>query len=454
MFDPAVAALFPLPLTTFEKYMFWDDRPEYPMVFAVRMKLRGELHRADFESSLNEALAAHPLLCALVKRTARNGPVWTLSEERRPTVDWNVPGVPIGSPRGEGIDLNSEVGLRVWGRQGGGVAEVTLQFHHACCDGIGALRFIGHVLAAYGMRTASAGRRPTLPPGSPEGLVRRGSFAAGGSWGRGFWANVRDAVRWVGRRSVILCPRAAAPAAAAPPPFLEMHRHIFDESEKKKIQQAGTRQGVKVNDLLLRDLFLTLRQWNAERESRSAKRWYRIAVPVYLKTGKDVCPSADNGVSYNFLTRQGNQYADSHEFLKSICRETDMATCRRRALMFLRGVQFIGRLPGGMPLYLGANRCFATVVLSNVGDIRRQFGAQFPHESGKIIAGNLILEDIFGAPPVRANTRAAFLIGSYAKRFWVCLRCDPRVFPADDARRLLSEYVACIKKTMAEATDS
>ena len=458
MFDSSVAALFPLPLTTFEKYMFWDDRPDYPMVFAFQLKLSGELHRAVFESSIDEALSCHPLLCTLVKSSARSGPVWMLAEGLKPTVNWDVLGTAIGSPCGERIDLNSEVGLRVWVRQGDGTAEVMLQFHHACCDGIGALRFIGHVLAAYGMRTASAGHHPTLHPCDPAGLVRRGHFAAQssaqGSRARRVWASVRDGVRWVSRRSAILCPRdATSPVAAAPPPFLGTHRHRFDRSEMRRIRQAAMRQAVTVNDLLLRDMLQSVHQWNAGQELGSAKHWLRIAVPVNLRTGDDGRMSAANKVSYTFLTRQGGQCADSHELLRSIHLETDVITRRRRALLFLRGFRLMERVPGAIPLYMAANRCFATVVLSNLGNMSRRFGAQFPCESGKVVAGNMILEDIFSAPPVRANTRAAFLIGSYGEHFWICVRCDPWVFPADDAHRLLLFYVDRLKKTMAEATD-
>ena len=456
MFDPSVTALFPLPLTTFEKYMLWDDRPEYPMVFALQLKLCGELRRAVFESSLAEALLHHPLLCATVKESAQSGPTWRLAEGLGPVVDWDALGVAIGNPRGERIDLSSEVGLRIWVRQGDGAAEVTLQFHHACCDGIGALRFVGHVLAGYGMRTASADRRPTLQRSDPAGLLRRGQFAAQppaeGSRARAVWASVRDGLRWVGRRPTILCPRGVTTPAAASLPFPETYRHTFDASETERIRQAGTRRGATVNDLLLRDMFQTLHQWNAGRESGSAEHWLRIAVPVNLKTGDDDRMSAANGVSYTFLTRLGSQCADSQELLRSICRETDVITRRRRAVLFLRGFQLMERIPGAIPLYMRANRCFATVVLSNLGDLSRHFGAQFPCEKGKIVAGNVILEEVFGAAPVRANTRATFLIGRYGERLWVCVRCDPRVFPAADAHRLLSSYVDRLKRTVAEVT--
>ncbi len=116
MFDPSVAALFPLPLSTFERYMLQDDRPDYPMVFLIQLKLSGEIRRPEFELSFEETLSRHPLLCALLRRPPRSRPEWILAEGRRPAVDWDVHGAAVGSPRGERIDLGSEVGLRVWAR--------------------------------------------------------------------------------------------------------------------------------------------------------------------------------------------------------------------------------------------------------------------------------------------------------------------------------------------------
>jgi hypothetical protein len=446
MFDPSVAALFPLPLTAFEKYMLLDDRPDYPMVFAFRLKLCGELRREAFESALDEALLHHPLLCALVKRQSQGGAVWLLAGELKPTIDWGVLGAAIGSPRGEGIDLNVEVGLRIWVRQGDDATELMFQFHHACCDGIGALRFIGHVLAAYGMITAPAGRRPKLHTSDPAGLLSRGRFTAQipsrGNPARSIWESVRDGIRFISRRPAILRhSKRVSTESAMRLSFLETHWHAFDKAETGTISREAARQGVTVNDLLLRDLFQTLHKWNADRESEAAKQWLRIAVPVNLKNGDNDRMSAANGVSYTFLTRCGGQCADSHELLQGIHRETDVVTRHRRAMLFLRGFQHVVRFPRVIPFYMSPNRCLATAVLSNLGDVKRHFGACFPTESEKIVAGNVMLEDISAAPPVRPKTMAAFLIGKYANTLWLCVRCDPRSVPANDARQLLSSYI-------------
>jgi hypothetical protein len=234
-------------------------------------------------------------------------------------------------------------------------------------------------------------------------------------------------------------------------PFLGMYCHTFDRAEADKIRQVGTQQGVTVNDLLLRDMFQTLQQWRAGQALEPANRWLRIAIPVNLRGPNDAHMSSANGVSYSFLTRHGSQCADSHALLRGIHQETDPATRYRRGMMFLRSFRSMERIPGAIPLYANSNRCFATTVLSNLGDMSWHLGTQFPCEAGKIVAGNLVLEDIFCAPPVRANTRAAFMIGRYGGRLWVCVRCDPRAFTADDAHQLLALYVDRVASTMGRA---
>lgn len=448
MFAPSVTAMFPLPLAAFEKYMLLDDCHDYPMVFALRLRLSGEIDRPIFDSCFEEVLSHHPLLCALVNRSARRGPVWELAEKLRPAIDWGPLGAAVGSSRGDRIDLNTEVGLRAWVRQGDGTAEVTLQFHHSCCDGGGALRFMGHLLAAYGIRTSSAGQAPSPWPVDPASLLERERFVADdavnegkGSRPRAICAGLRDTARWLGRRPAPLCPDAPATDNRDASPFMETHRHIFEESETKNLLLAASRLRATVNDLLLRDILLTLRQWNAEQSPGAADRWLRIAVPVKLKTRDDAHMPAANGVSYNFLTRRESECVDRPGFLQGISRENDPATRYRRGTSFLRGFRFMKRIPGAIPLIMGKNRCFATVVLSNLGDLGRYFGTQFPYESGKIVAGNLVLEDIYGTPPVRPNTHAAFAVGTYGGRLWISVRRDPRALTADGVCRLLNMYV-------------
>ncbi|MCC6123891.1 MAG: hypothetical protein IT426_02935 [Pirellulales bacterium] len=454
MFDATATTLFPLPLTAFEKYMFLDDRPDYPMDFALQLRLTGDIARPAFDSSFAEALARHPLLCALIRHTPRRGMVWNPARERRPVIDWARNGTPLDGSHDGRIDLQREAGLRCWVRQGDGSAEVTLQFHHACCDGIGSLQFLADLLAAYGIRTASEGQRPNLPGCNPADLLWRGEHADAAApppkeLNRSLLTDLRDIGRLLGRRPAILGLSGADAECSTPTiPFPGILRHEFDSAESARLHAAAAGQGVTVNDLLLRDMFLSLQTWIAERMSGSTGRWIRIAVPVSLRTGDGDCTSAANQVSYNLLTRNRHRCDESEEFLRGINLENQPSLRRRRGLMFLRGIRCLLRIPGAIPLYLGDHRCLATAVLSNLGDINRSIGAAFSCPAGKIAAGNLVLESILCAPPVRANTRAAFLVHKYAGRYNVCVRCDPQVFAEIDARRLLARYIEQMRRSI------
>ena len=65
---------------------------------------------------------------------------------------------------------------------------------------------------------------------------------------------------------------------------------------------------------------------------------------------------------------------------------------------------------------LRAERCFATTVLSNFGNVTRQMGGDLPSEDGRLVIGNVRLERWHVAAPVRHLTRASFAAVTYAGR--------------------------------------
>lgn len=455
MSDTPDAGLFPLPLVPFEWYMLADDSPDYPMAFTFRMQLSGRIRREEFEAALEEALGRHPLLCALVDRSVRRRPCWVPSGRLRPQLDWRRQGTPLACPRGKMIDLTSEVGLRIWVRQGTDAAEVIMQFHHSCCDGVGALGFMGDLLAAYGIRTATDDEKPELRPLDGKRLLARGRFgrrsvSPAGRVG-GIWGTLREGAKWLGRHPTPLHPPdAAGTARPAIEPFPEIHSSTLDEAELRSLRSAARQHGATLNDLLLRDMFQTIHDWNVRHESSRRGRRLRISMPANLRApGDDRMPAA-NVVTMSFLTRSYAECADPQGLLDGIRQETDSIKRSRRGLHFIAGMKVALTVCGGLPKSIGKRHCFATVVLSNLGDISKRFTAEFPRRSGRIVAGDLVLTALNGAPPVRPNTHAAFLISTYCGRATVSVRCDPHVFTPDHARELLGLYMARLRTTRQE----
>jgi hypothetical protein len=435
--------------------MLHDDRPDYPMTFALRLRFAGQMRRAEFEAAFAEALAGHPLLTAVVKQSASRGWVWRLAKGQKPVVNWGLSDNPIVTPDGEWIDLRREVGLRAWVRADETAAEATLQFHHACCDGSGAVAFARQLLAAYGARTAAADALPNVPNPVPAGLCNRWRFefkplAERPSRLRLLGNGLRDGWRWMCRRPAPLCsPWPVLGDAATPRPLLEMFYHPFDAEFSRLLRRTATRRGQTLSDVLLGDLFVTLCRWNLDHDDRAADRWLRIAVPVKLRTIDRREPSAANAMSFNFITRRESQCADRDGLLEGIHRENGPASRLQRTRLFVRGLSLLSLFPGALERTVSSRRCWSTAVLSNISNVNRMFSG-IPQRDGKLAVGNLLLEDIYGAPPVRPNTAAAFATGTYAGRLWITLRRDPRAISADDARRLLAMYVERLTESAAE----
>ena len=57
--------------------------------------------------------------------------------------------------------------------------------------------------------------------------------------------------------------------------------------------------------------------------------------------------------------------------------------------------------PAVLQILARRRSCIATTCLSNIGDPSKRFTADLPREEGRIVAGNLTLEDIRGVPPIR-----------------------------------------------------
>ena len=307
MAEPAYVALFPLPLTAFERYMMDDDRADYPMTFPMKFQLSGEIHRPAFQSALDEALSRHPLLCARVERLRRRGLCFVHGSGQRPALDWDIEGVPPRFPNDRAIDLSREGGTRFWVRVGNGTATLLVQFHHACCDGLGAVRFLGDLFAGYATRTATEGAPPTRAPLELESLRTRGEFHVEYpkpvSLTRAVWSTLCETGKWIVRRPAPLAvpgPLASETGDETEYPGIEVHR--FDEHQSLVLRQIASRSRATVNDLLLRDLFVTMREWNEKFQSGRTEPWMQINMPQSLRARSGDAMPAANKMSYVFLT--------------------------------------------------------------------------------------------------------------------------------------------------------
>lgn len=431
--------VLPLHLNVAEQLWMAQDLPGYPSTFVVQLELSGHLDRPAWEAAIGEALDRHPLLRAYIRPAKRGLPCWVTAPARLPPIDWSVEGAPTTCPAGEAIDLAHETGLRIWVRLGVDRARVLFQFHHASCDGTGAYRFIGDLLACYGAHTASEDRAPVLSPIELQMLRNRAErildpqpigLRAGCALGWKMFTRLP---------SPLAAPRAAEQGHTTNefPGFLS---RSVDRQTMESLRTAAAECGATLNDLLIRDLFRAMHTWNEQQGATNFNR-LRIMMPTDMRVSEDCEMPAANLTSYTFLSRDARTWGSPGEFLSAVQAETALIKQHRLGTKFMSCVSWLARRANLLPFLAARNICLASAVLSNAGDPSRRFTAKFSRRAGRIVAGNLMLDAITGVPPLRAKTRATFSISQYGRNLTVSLRCDPSCFAMADTDTLLNIYV-------------
>lgn len=455
-FPPLVAesfaGIFPLPLTPFEAFMVTDTRPDSTMLCDMELQFRGAIDRTAFDAALAFALSRNPLFTCLVALDANGAMVWIPSESR-PAVDWAPWGVPLDDSYGRFTDLFSELGLRVHVRQGDDRSTVLLHFHHACSDGIGGLAFIEDLLAGYA--NAVPGAEPIEPRAlEPQRLVDRGTL---GLTGRSLWrkfidslAGTREGAKFMGQRPVALAPGKKADSASSESPRPTFKVVQCSQEMARGLRAVATSAGATVNDVLMRDLFITLRRWNLEHEPRSRRRRLRVLMPQNLRAKEDRAMPAANAMSFAFVTRAPDWCDRPDALLASLQEETEAVRKGQLSLYFTGALASL-QSAGLLGWLLRQRFCFATAILTNLGDPLRRFSTKFPRSDDGLLVGNVVFRGLGAVPPLRPQTRAAFCIINAANDLAISFKWDPESFSPLDAERLLGHYVAQLETTAFHA---
>jgi hypothetical protein len=434
--------LFPLYLTPLERYYCADDRPSHPMTFYSVYDFLGVVDRAAFEGAVLDALRRHPLLSAYVRPAKQGRLCWVAGKPSDRIVDWGDLSEPITPRGGERIDLANEIGVRVWVRQGPDRATATFQYHHAATDGIGALRFASDVMAFYGQRVPNDAEPPRLDELETERLRDRVHVQVEYWRTKRFMASTARALGVLGkllrRRPAPLSSPHSDPKTSTS--FPGIHSATIPREEYEAIRASALASGAVLNDLLIAALFRTLHEWTQAAGDRSARRPLRIMMPVDLRDGESLCLPAVCLASYSFIQREQSECRDPAQLLQDVATKTAEIKNQRSGVKFSDAVAaaLTSRVLG---LVVGAPICLASAVFSNIGDPTRRFSARLPRRDGRLVVGNLLLDDITGVPPLRPHTRATFFSCTYRRRLSVSVRCDRAYLSDQDAARLLEIYV-------------
>ncbi|MDO5113744.1 MAG: hypothetical protein Q4E67_05165 [Planctomycetia bacterium] len=433
------------PLTIFEEYMFRDDTPAYPMDSFRRLSFRGKLRKEAFQKALEETWEQHPLVLCRVRKKVGGGWVWTPAE-KKPVVEWkkatpedfNESGFPWVTP----LSLTQEAGLRVLVLEQDEPSEtqVLFQFHHSTSDGIGEMQFLSDWLLAYGIYTGILPKETPRRQLDATALRKRGTYGWGIRRYLKFFPDIfKTGNRLIYRSPIPLFPHRVIstqiPAGKYPYiRFLEFSR----EKTAYYLRQAKE-NGVTLNDLVLRDLFLTIDQWRKENGWERLDGWTRLTMPMNIRVAWHEEMPAANAVSFVFLDRRKRDLQDAGQLLREIHQETEWIKTHDQRYVFLLSLKACKYLLGGMRWMLKSRKCRSTCVVSNLGRVLENL--PFPRNAvGNYELGSAELYQVDAAPPIRPRSLLSFSVLTYGSRLRLCLRYDEHFLSLSQADEILETF--------------
>ncbi len=455
---------FPLPLAPFEDYLLADDRADHPMHFFQRMTFCGLVDRTVFEQALATALDRHPLLKAALRPVGRNRYEWFDPGASLP-LRWSSGTEPIDCNAVELIDLTRHGGVRVYVDQQEDRSSVLTQYHHVCVDGLGALEFARDLWLGY--HELASGRDPAdkLRPLDPEQLKVRGKFVGG--LVKSLKRIPKEVLALPGVWDYFVHRPTALPAVPSGASLDKSEdsypsdnddsrkrlfgtcSHVFSEAETAALRAACKAQGCTLNDLLLRDLYYVLADWTADHDPARADKLVRIMIPTSLRGMSDRDMPAANRLTMAFLDRRPHRFASPRALLDNLRWEMDLIKRHQLGITLLHGICVVRVLPGGLKRMLLEDRCLSTCLLTNVGNLTRFF--PLPRREGRLVAGDVAIEQIEGFPPFRPQTHASFVTFIYAKRLNLGLSYNADHFRAADGQDLMNRYTERLRQSVVDA---
>jgi len=450
---------WPLSITAFERYMWCDSRPGHPMTHSVGLRCSGSLNHAAFRSALARAVDRHPLLRARIEGQQAGPAHWVPAPTASPACDLACDDEPSQLVDSDEIDLRRENGLRVRVRDGGGTVVIRFQFHHACCDGLAAIRFIEETLVGYDHLIRRRLGDPPWPPVRPELLPHRADFGLTRldkilRLPIDFWGVVIGYLLLiVPRPTPVASPHEPLPSeeqlAAPPEPIV----HVFSTTDTDRLLAAARAAGVTVNDLLLRDFFIGLASWNWRHRPDQDRQLVRIMVPFDLRTKADDALPACNVVGMINLDRTMRRLRPRRReaLLQSVRLEMLYQKFMRFGIAANRIVatlDIVLRLfPGLADTLYGARRCMATAVVSNWGRLFAR--SSLACDGGRLVAGGLVVEAVEPVSPQRIHSGLGFTISTYAGCLSLTLNYDRRRLSRADAEALVHVVATEIEASFA-----
>ena len=455
--------LFPLLMSSIEKFHWYDSRPSYPNFIFGRLEFGKQIDPTLAETAWRLALARQPLAVVQPLKIKRRW-YWVsgisdesvgissknrgfnYQESKSSPEPWNF------DESESRLMISSHLEIRVGtaeasaggtrGEKSGFLTLVYFAVHHAISDGAGALLVVNEWITIYS--NLEAGRAAT------EGLRRLESkrLRSRNHLGILRWSYLKHllkqpvalfgATKFLLRTSIDLSAQKDT-ADGLTRLYPAIIGRWVDGDAVRGLNRESSRLGVTLNSIMLGRLFISLSKFLAMNGGNAKSGWVRVILPISIRVMSDRRMPATNRTTIVQLDRRINGMALLDSFYQNLDREVQIIRGWQLDKMFLICIRLLSAFEPLLRHVVGSRKSRGTVVFTNLGEPFRKL-VKSQACRAKFSGEEIDQFDLVG--PVRKGTPLNYSIARHGDRIRVSLHYDASVFSFSRANELLEGYVS------------
>lgn len=471
--------LFPMPMTSIEKYHWFDDQPGYPNRVFTRLRFQGKLDQGLARRAWQITVDRQPFSDVEPKKI-RGRWCWTLgprqdtekntsfdswngtrfewSERDTAPEPWQFDEHPIRGSTGSYLGVFAWPGSAQPGEDLGSafLTEVWMCVHHAITDGIGGMIPINEWMVIYGNLVAGRPPEKGLHRFDYQLLKKRNHLGLL-SWQylKHLWKQpvaLYGAVKFAFRKTPALIPEASGDQVVTSESrqgirqFPAMIGQWLDEADVQRISWKAKANSVMPNSVMLAELYLALAQFRRHAGWQGDRDWIRVILPMSIRNVSDRRMPTANRATIVQIDRREDEAQDRSRFYRMLDREILIIRGWQLEKMFLIAIRLLAFFEPILVNAVKNDKSRGMAVFTNLGEPLRKI----EKTRSRTVTANAV--DSFPKPiefdmagPVRVGTAANFTVARYGSRLRITLHYDQNVVEPDQGKQLLQMFVQRLK---------